>query len=41
MFNASKTQNDGQWQMAAATWYGAPDSGGSDGEYYQGFKLQL
>ena len=32
LFNASKSQNEEQWQPAPATWYGAPDGAGSDGE---------
>ncbi|KAJ1378299.1 expansin-like protein B1, partial [Sesbania bispinosa] len=30
LFNASKIQNDDQWETAAATWYGAPDGAGTD-----------
>ncbi|CAJ1948366.1 unnamed protein product [Sphenostylis stenocarpa] len=31
LFNDSKIRNGDQWQIAAATWYGEPEGGGSDG----------
>jgi len=35
LFNVSEIQNDNdQWQPAIATWYGAPNGAGSDGECY-------
>ncbi|RDY06875.1 putative expansin-B2, partial [Mucuna pruriens] len=31
LLNVSKIQNKDQWQIAAATWFGAPNGGGSNG----------
>jgi len=41
-FNVSEIQNvNDQWQMAIATWYGAPDGAGSDGKCLHNIQVIL